>query len=92
MQGIFDKNRKLIRVIGEIVKEHRKITGKSMYCISAEILMSKSTWRDVENGNAGDINLSTLWRIAEGLEILPEQLILEVRQRLGKDFSLTELN
>ncbi len=81
---------KLTHVLGEIIKEHRVATGKSMYKISAESSILKSTWRRIENGTYKDVNLSSVWKIAEGLEIPPEELIKELREKLGDDFSLIE--
>lgn len=53
--------------------------------------MSKSTWREAELGICKDINLTTLWKIAEGLDITPAKLLDEVSSVLGSDFSLTGL-
>lgn len=39
-----------------------------------------------------DINLSTLWMIAEGLEIPPAKLIEELSKELGKEFTLTDID
>ncbi len=83
---------KLIRAVGEVVRRHRKAHCKTMYGLSAEIAMSKSTWREVEIGACKDIKLTTLWKIAEGLEISAGDLLNEVSQDLGEDFSLTDLN
>ena len=82
----------LIKTLGDIIKARRELTKKSIYKISAEISMSKSTWREAELGICKDINLTTLWKIAEGLEITPIQLLKEVQDKLGKDFSLVELD
>ena len=54
-----------------------------------EIGMGKSLWADLENG-IKDPQLSTVWRIAEGLEIKPHVLIKLVENQLGKDFSFIE--
>ena len=53
--------------------------------------MSKSTWGEAELGVGKDINLSTFWEIAEGLGISPVQLLSELADNLGSDFTLTEL-
>ena len=53
--------------------------------------MSKSTLREAELGVCKDINLSTFWKIAEALEISPVQLLSELVDNLGSDFTLTEL-
>lgn len=88
------KNRttKLIKAVGEVVRAHRIAKCKTMYSLSAEIAMSKSTWREVELGVCKDIRLTTLWKIAEGLEISIGELLSEVSKKLGEDFSLTDLN
>lgn len=60
-----------------------------MYSISAEVGVPKATWREVELG-LKDFRFSTIWKIAEGLEIPLYQLIKELQDELGEDFSLTE--
>ena len=67
MQEIYLKNKKIFqKEIGQIVKKHRLKTGKSISLLSAEIGMTKSMWADLEKG-IKDPQLSTLWRICEGL-------------------------
>lgn len=46
-------------------------------------------WADLEK-SIKDPQLSTLWRIAEGLEIPLSTIIKELEKNLGKDFSLIE--
>lgn len=82
----------LIRTLGSIIERHRKEQGKTIYGISAESSMSKSTWREAELGTCNDINLTTLWKIAEGLDITPAKLLEELKNELGSDFTLTGLN
>ena len=74
----------LIKILGEIIKQKRLEKKKSIYLISAECLMSKSTWREAEIGACKDINLSTLFKIADGLEIPLSDLIFELEKRLKK--------
>ena len=62
-----------------------------MYAISAEVSMSKSTWREAEKGICNDIKLTTLWKIAVGLDITPAKLVEDVAIELGNDFSLSGL-
>lgn len=81
---------KLIQTLGEVIRERRMSLNKSMYLISAECGMSKSTWREAELGVCKDINLSTIWKISDGLEISPSELLLEVENRLSQNFSLSE--
>ena len=51
--------------------------------------MGKSMWADLENG-IKDPQISTLWRIAEGLEIKPSELVKLIEDELGKYFSFLE--
>lgn len=93
MQDVInDRTTELMKTIGDVVRKHRKAHCKTIYALSAEVAMSKSTWREVEIGACKDIKLSTLWKIAEGLEISVGDLLNEVRSKLGEEFSLTELN
>ena len=80
----------LLKTIGDIIKSHRIAENKSIYKISAEGSLPKSTWRSVEISLSKDINITTLWKIAEGLDIPLWKLLKEVQEKLGKDFSLDE--
>ncbi len=83
---------KLIKTLGSIIRKHRISQRKSMYKISAECSMSKSTWREAEYGICKDMNLSTFWKISEGLNIAPDVLLKELREKLGKEFTLTDFD
>lgn len=91
-EPVNNNNIKLIKTLGEIIKSHREEKNKTIYGISAESSMSKSTWREVELGVCNDINLTTLWKVAEGLEVTPASLLTELSERLGNEFSLTGLD
>lgn len=91
-EPVNSNNIKLIKTLGEIIKSHREEKNKTIYGISAESSMSKSTWREVELGVCNDINLTTLWKVAEGLEVTPASLLTELSERLGNEFSLTGLD
>ena len=82
----------LIRELGKIIRKHRLEQKKTMYRISAECSIHKDTWRLIEKGMVRDIKISSLWKIAEGLDIEPENLIKEVKDALGKNFSISGLN
>ena len=81
-----------ITTLGEIIEKHRKELNKTIYKISAETSVPRSTWRDVEFGVSRDINLTNFCKIAEGLDIPADKLLGELLQKLGKDFSFTDLN
>ena len=84
------KKKELMSVLGQIVKQLRLKKSKSIYKISAECSMSKATWREVELGICGDVSLSTLYKIADGLEMPLYELFFILNQTLGEDFSLTD--
>ena len=70
----------LQKTIAEIIEEYRLKEKKSISLISNEINLSKSIWSQVEKG-VKDIQISTLWRICEALEIPLSTLILEIEKR-----------
>lgn len=91
-----DKSNKIqnrfMSVLGKIVEKHRKKFKKSVYMISAESFVPRSTWRDVEFGVSNNITLSNFCKIAEGLDMKPYELLKELSDKLGKDFSFSDLN
>ena len=78
--------KELQNAIATVVKNQRK---KSITKSADEIGMGKSLWADLENG-IKDPQISTLWRIAEGLDIKPHVLIKLVEKELGENFSFLE--
>ena len=80
---------KLQNILAQYVREKRLEQNKSISKISAEIMMTKSMWLDLEKG-IKDPQLSTLWRISEALDIPLETLIKEIKKRLGENFSLID--
>ena len=82
-----DIKRELLKITGSIIKKYRGI--KSISLLSNEIELSKSIWSEVEKGNK-DIQLTTLWRIAEGLNIKPSELLKEIENTLDNNFSFIE--
>lgn len=84
-------NSQLICVLGNIIKKHRLEQNKTMYKISAECSIHKSTWRLIEQGLIKDIKFTTLWKMAEGLDVPLSSLIDEISKELGNDFSLADL-
>lgn len=79
----------LQQALADIVRAHRNEQNKSISRISAEIAMTKSMWNDLERG-IKDPQLSTIWRIAEALDIPLEDLIKELKKKLGKNFTLID--
>ncbi len=76
----------LQKAIAKVVREHRT---KSITKSADEIAMGKSMWADLENG-IKDPQFSTLWRIAEGLDIKPHILVKMIEDEVGEEFSFLE--
>lgn len=83
-----NKTKQLITAVGELIKKHRVKQNKTMYKISAEVGVPKATWRELELG-LKDFRFTTLWKIAEGLDVPLDQFIKELIEEVGEDFSLT---
>jgi len=81
----------LIKTFGKIVKKHRLNQEKSIYKISAEASIPKATWREIEHG-LKNFGFVSFWKIAEGLDISPTDLIEELRKELGSDFNLSDFD
>ncbi len=84
-----DKKDKILRALAKVIKRRR---GKlSITQLSLSIDVSKSIWATIEQAKR-DAQITTLYRIAEALYIKPSQLLLEVEQELGDQFSFLEDN
>ncbi len=89
MQEFLQKKNFFQKILAEKIKEIRLSQNKSISLISAEIGMTKSMWADMEKG-IKDPQISTLKRMAEGMDIKLSQLIAYCEDELGQDFLLTE--
>lgn len=88
--GDLKSSKKILQqAVAKIVKKHRLAQNKSLSRISAEIIMTKSMWNDLEKG-IKDPQLSTIWRISEALDIPVDELVREIKTELGAGFSLTD--
>ena len=91
MQDVYKKNKQILQnIIAEIIKEKRLKQNKTISLISNEIGMTKSMWADLEK-KIKDPQLSTLWRISEGLNTPLSQIIKEIENKVDKKFSLIEI-
>ena len=82
-----EQRRKLLKHLGRIIRNYRK--NQSISKLSNEIDLSKSIWWEVEKGNK-DIQISTFWRIAEGLDIKPSELLKELEKTMDENFSFLD--
>ena len=84
MQG---KKLKFQNALAKIIKKYRENSHLSMTKTSDEIGLTKSIWSNVEAGRR-DPQLTTIWRMAEALNVPLSQIIAELETTLGKDFFL----
>lgn len=82
-----DRKLKFQKILAKVVKKHRFESKKSISKISDEIDLTKSVWSEVESGNR-DPQLSTIWRMAEGLNVPLSKITAEMESYTGKDFFL----
>lgn len=82
-----DKKLKFQNALAKIIKKYRENLRLSMTKTSDEIGLTKSIWSNVEAGRR-DPQLTTIWRMAEALNIPLSQIIAELETTLGKDFFL----
>lgn len=86
------KNKRLLyETLASTLKKRRKELDKSIYKLAAEISLEESIWNKIERVESLDPSFTTIWKIAEALDIYPDELIREVREKLGDDFSLSDL-
>lgn len=82
-----DKKTEFKKNIGKLVLEKRISLHKSMSLIANEIGISKSVWHEIEQGRR-DPQLSTVWKICEGLNIPLSEFIKEAEDLLGSYYFL----
>ena len=82
-----DKKLKFQNALAKIIKKHRQNLQLSMTKTSDEIGLTKSIWSNVEAGNR-DPQLTTIWRMAEALNVPLSKIILELENELGEDYFL----
>ena len=82
-----DKKLKFQNALAKIIKKYRENSHLSMTKTSDEIGLTKSIWSNVEAGRR-DPQLTTIWRMAEALNVPLSQIIAELETTLGKDFFL----
>lgn len=80
-----EKRLKFQNALAKIIKGHRQELHLSMTESSRKIKLTKSIWSNLEAGSR-DPQLSTIWRMAEALNIPLSQIIIELEQELGKNF------
>lgn len=81
------KKEALLRVIGEIIKEKRQAQNKGILLFSYEYDVSNSSIALLEKGKR-DVQITTLWKIANAFGMTFSEFVKEVESRLEPDFKL----
>lgn len=90
MQDTYLNYKKYLQIkLGKIIKNYRLKTNKSISLLTAEIGMTKSLLADTEKG-IKDPQFSTLWRLAQGLDIPLSDIVKKLESELSSDFSLID--
>ena len=85
-----DLEKHFINTMGKVIKDHREQKGKSIYSISAESSVPRSTWRDIEFSVSKNTSITNFCKIAEGLDKYPWDLLKEIYEKSGDNFSFLE--
>lgn len=84
-----EKRQFLLNVIGKIVKKYRQKHGKGILLHAYEFDIPSSSLNLVEKGQR-DPQLTTLWKIANSLNMSFGKFINIVEKELPKDFTLID--
>ena len=83
------KKAELLTVIGQIIKEKRKEKAKGILLLGYEYDISGSSIMQLEKGKR-DVQITTLWKLANALGMTFSEFIKEVESQLPEDFKLIE--
>ena len=82
-----DNKQKILKALAIITKELRK--DKSQFLLSSENDISVSILSTIKRG-LKDPQLTTIFKLAEALEIKPHEFIKLIEDKLPKDFSMID--
>ncbi len=86
---ISDKKALLLKIVGEIIKEQRQAKNKGILLHAYEYDIPSSSLSLIEKGKR-DIQLSTLWKIANSFDMTMGEFISIVEKKLPKDFQIID--
>lgn len=89
MQRRSKKSLHITLKFGELVRKLRNKKGVSCQKLAFEYDIDKSNLNRTENGKI-DCKLTSLFKIAQALDLKPSELLKLLEEELGKDFSLIE--
>ena len=84
-----EKKQLLIETIGNLVKEKRKSQNKGILLFSYEYDISNSSIIALERGDR-DVQLSTIWKIANALGMSFSEFVNEIEAKLPKGFKMID--
>jgi transcriptional regulator with XRE-family HTH domain len=79
----------LLKVMGQIISEKRKELGKGILLLSYEYDISNSSITQFEKGKR-DVQITTLWKLVNALNMTFPEFINEVEKRLPPNFKIIE--
>ena len=83
-----EKKEKFQKLLAETLKNYRENVAKiSISKASDQIALTKSVWSNVEAGSR-DPQLTTIWRMAESLNVPLSVIIKKIEDKLGSDYFL----
>jgi len=89
MQHSDEKTKKLFKATGLVIKKLRKEKGLSLNIFAYENDLQKSLISRLENG-LNEPKFSSLWKIAEALNIKPSDFVRQIEIELSEDFKISE--
>lgn len=84
-----EKKSLLLKAIGEVLREKRKKLNKGIILLSYEYDLSNTSLAQLEKG-LRDVQITTIWKIANAFGMEFSDFITEVEKRLPKGFKLIE--
>lgn len=91
MQYKNEKTLHIVKIFGEIIKEKRELlTNKSQTLLAYEYELDSGNLSRIENGKI-EPKLTMMWRISEALGISLSQIIIELENKLGENFHITDI-
>ena len=90
-EKIINNEKKLIllKAIGKVLKKKRKKLNKGILLLSYEYDLSNTSLAQLEKG-ARDVQITTIWKIANALGMSFSEFTKEVENHLPKDFKLVD--
>lgn len=89
-KNLIEKQAILMQAISSVIKEFVKNSGKSGRKISEEYDIGLGVISKLERNIVNDVKISTLWKLANALDIKPNLLFDKICDNLPNDFNFYE--